>query len=109
MRRIMIIGAGNPGGQADFIVAVGDAAIRERVQRALRGSGAHVPVLVHSSASIGRGAWVGAGATVSNNVSICEGCVVGAGAVVVRDIVQPGTYVGVPARLIKGSEALTLP
>lgn len=42
--------------------------------------------------------WVGAGATVSNNVNICGGCMIGAGAVVIKDIVEPGTYVGVPAK-----------
>ena len=35
---------------------------------------------------------------VSNNITICGGCMIGAGAVVVRDIEEPGTYVGVPAR-----------
>ena len=50
--------------------------------------------------AIGEGAWIGAGATVSNNISICQDCVIGAGAVVVKDIVEKGTYVGVPARNI---------
>lgn len=45
---------------------------------------------------------IGAGAIVKNNVSITSDCVVGAGATVVCDIVDAGTYVGVPARkLIK--------
>lgn len=47
---------------------------------------------------VGEKSWIGAGSTVSNNVSICKECTVGAGAVVVKDIVAPGTYVGVPAR-----------
>ena len=46
---------------------------------------------------IGSGTWVGIGAVVSNNLSICGGCMIGAGAVVIRDITEPGTYVGVPA------------
>ena len=45
--------------------------------------------------------WVGAGATLINNVDVCEGCLIGAGAVVVRDISERGTYVGVPARLMR--------
>lgn len=44
---------------------------------------------------------IGAGATVKNNLIICEKTVVGAGAAVVRNIEEPGTYVGVPARRIK--------
>ena len=41
---------------------------------------------------------IGIGATVRNNTEICSECTVGAGAVVVKDIREPGTYVGVPAR-----------
>lgn len=49
---------------------------------------------------IGKGNWIGIGSVVSNNVNICSGCILGAGAVVVKDITEPGTYVGVPARRI---------
>ncbi len=52
------------------------------------------------SVSIGKGTWLGIGSVVSNNVNICSGCKVGAGAVVVKDITEPGTYVGVPVRKI---------
>ncbi|MFW5445862.1 acetyltransferase [Aerococcus urinaeequi] len=45
---------------------------------------------------VGRLSWIGIGSVVSNNVNICSGCKVGAGAVVVKDITEPGTYVGVP-------------
>ena len=60
----------------------------------------HVSVGAHLSGSVhvGELTWLGAGATVSNNVNICMGCVIGAGAVVIKDITEPGTYVGVPAR-----------
>jgi sugar O-acyltransferase (sialic acid O-acetyltransferase NeuD family) len=47
---------------------------------------------------VGQGSWLGIGSVVSNNVNIISGCMIGAGAVVVRDITEPGTYVGVPAR-----------
>ena len=46
---------------------------------------------------VGEGTFIGIGACVKNNVSVCGDVVVGAGAVVVRDIVKPGVYVGVPA------------
>lgn len=52
------------------------------------------------SVCIGKGTWIGIGSIVSNNVNICSGCKVGAGAVVVKDITEPGTYVGVPVRKI---------
>lgn len=49
---------------------------------------------------IGKRTWIGIGAVVNNNLSICEDCIIGAGAVVIRNIVEKGTYVGVPARKI---------
>ena len=64
----------------------------------------HISVGAHLSGNVivGTETWIGAGATVINNVSICGNCMVGAGAVVVRDMDVPGTYVGVPAKRIKG-------
>lgn len=49
---------------------------------------------------VGKGSWLGIGSVVSNNVSICSSCKLGAGAVVVKDITEPGTYVGVPVRRV---------
>jgi len=62
--------------------------------------GAHLCGTVH----IGKGTWVGAGATVSNNISICDNCTIGAGAVVISNIEESGTFVGVPAMLIRGNK-----
>ena len=61
----------------------------------------HVAVGAHlcGSVTVGCETWIGAGATVNNNISIYRGCMVGAGAVVVRDIMEKGTYIGVPAKL----------
>jgi len=50
---------------------------------------------------IGSGTHVGIGSCIKNNIVICDDVVIGAGAVVVSDIVEPGTYAGVPARRIK--------
>jgi acetyltransferase-like isoleucine patch superfamily enzyme len=47
---------------------------------------------------VGEGSWIGAGVSVNNNIKICSGCMIGAGAVVVKDIIEPGTYIGIPAR-----------
>lgn len=49
---------------------------------------------------VGKGSWLGIGTIVSNNVNIISSCKVGAGAVVVKDITEPGTYVGVPVRRV---------
>ena len=48
--------------------------------------------------SVGEKSHIGAGAVVKNNLSICEHAIVGCGAAVVRDISEPGSYAGVPAK-----------
>ena len=64
------------------------------------GDYAHVSVgaKLGGTVTVGEAAWVGIGATVKNNVRICADCMIGAGAVVVKDIVEAGTYIGVPAK-----------
>lgn len=59
----------------------------------------HISVGSHiaGTVEIGDRTWLGVGATVTNNVNICGDCMIGAGAVVIKDIEQPGTYIGVPA------------
>ncbi len=65
----------------------------------------HIAVGAHlcGTVAVGSETWIGAGATVSNNINICAGCMIGAGAVVIKDIDEPGTYVGVPSRHIEES------
>lgn len=69
------------------------------------GNFTHIAVGAHTAGTvkIGECVWLGIGAIVSNNVNICSGCVIGAGAVVIKDIGEAGTYIGVPARMIKRS------
>ncbi len=55
---------------------------------------------VAGSVTVGKATWLGIGSVISNNVNICSDCKVGAGAVVVKDITEPGTYVGVPVRRV---------
>jgi len=57
-------------------------------------------VSLAGTVKVGKSSWIGIGSTVSNNVNITSGCIVGAGALVVRDITEPGTYIGVPVRKI---------
>lgn len=49
---------------------------------------------------IGKGSWIGIGASISNNVNISSRCMIGAGGVVSKDLTKSGTYVGVPVRKI---------
>jgi sugar O-acyltransferase (sialic acid O-acetyltransferase NeuD family) len=57
-------------------------------------------VSLAGTVKVGRLSWIGIGSVVSNNVNIYSGCKIGAGTVVVKDITEPGTYVGVPVRRI---------
>lgn len=50
---------------------------------------------------IGDRCMIGAGAIIIDSISICDDVIIGAGAVVTKDIIKPGTYVGVPAKIIK--------
>ncbi len=50
--------------------------------------------------TVGSEVWIGASATVINGIHVCNDCVLGAGTVVVKNIKEPGTYVGVPAKRI---------
>ena len=44
---------------------------------------------------------VGTGAQILQGLTICDDTIIGAGAVVTKDILEPGTYVGIPAKKIK--------
>lgn len=56
---------------------------------------------IAGTVNIGECTHIGAGAIVRNNINITSNCVIGAGAVVVKNIEEKGTYVGVPAKLLK--------
>lgn len=47
---------------------------------------------------IGKGAFIGTNATIGAGVKIGAGVVIGAKALVTKDCLEPGVYVGVPAR-----------
>lgn len=56
---------------------------------------------VSGRCKIGDVVFVGVGATVKDYITICSDVVIGAGATVVKDIVEPGVYVGTPAYKLK--------
>jgi len=47
--------------------------------------------------SVGECTQIGAGATIKNNIKITSNCIIGLAAAVIRDIEEPGVYVGIPA------------
>lgn len=47
---------------------------------------------------VGNSVTIGAGAAIKEKISICDNVTIGMGAVVVKDIVEPGIYVGCPAK-----------
>lgn len=51
--------------------------------------------------TVGEKTHIGAVAVIKNNIQIASNCIIGVGAAVVKDIEEPGTYVGVPAKNIK--------
>lgn len=55
-------------------------------------------VTICGGVSVGKNSFVGAGAVVIQGIKIGTDCLIGAGSVVVDHCVEPGTYVGIPAR-----------
>ena len=90
----------NPGARIGRHCIVNTCAVVEHDDRLEDFVHVSVGAKLAGTVQIGEGTWVGIGAAVSNNLRICGGCMIGAGAVVVKDITEPGTYVGVPARRI---------
>lgn len=58
--------------------------------------------------TVGDDCWIGANVTVLPGVTIGKGCTIGAGAVVTKDVPDYSVAVGVPARVIKKVEPLTI-
>jgi sugar O-acyltransferase (sialic acid O-acetyltransferase NeuD family) len=61
-----------------------------------------------STVIVGREAHIGAGSTVRQGITIGEGAIVGAGSVVVSNVEPGAVVVGVPARVLKYRETVTV-
>lgn len=66
------------------------------------GDGVHIGpgAVLAGRVTVGARSFIGTGARVCPDVHIGPDCVIGAGAVVISDMIEPGTYVGVPARRV---------
>lgn len=60
----------------------------------------HISPGVHlaGTVKVGSRCWLGIGSIVSNNISLHRDSKIGAGAVMVKDTIEAGLYIGVPAR-----------
>lgn len=67
------------------------------------GDWAHVAsgATICGGVTVGENSMIGAGAVVIEGCSIAPGSIVGAGATVLRDLKEPGVYVGTPAERIR--------
>ena len=63
----------------------------------------HIAVGAHlcGTVKVGNATWIGAGTTISNNIMINSSCTIGIGTVVIKNLEEEGTYIGVPAKLMK--------
>lgn len=50
---------------------------------------------------IGKGVWIGPNTSIKEGVTICDDAFVGIGSVVIRNLESPGTYAGVPTRMLR--------
>lgn len=58
-------------------------------------------VNVSGNVEIGELCYIGTNAVIREGIKICDNVIIGAGGVVVKDITEPGTYVGNPVKKIK--------
>jgi sugar O-acyltransferase (sialic acid O-acetyltransferase NeuD family) len=55
---------------------------------------------ISGNVRVGNNCYIGTNAVIREKISICDNVVIGAGGVVVKNIVQPGIYVGNPVKKI---------
>lgn len=68
--------------EADFFVAIGNNAIREKVQENLRNEGAYIATLIHPTTTIGYDVIIGNGTVIMAGVVINSSTVIGNGCIV---------------------------
>ena len=96
--QLMFDAVANPGSIIGKGVILNTRAIVEHDANIM--SFAHVGpgAIVGANAEIGTGVFIGTGAIILPGVNIHDWSVIGAGCIVTRDILDSGTYAGIPAR-----------
>ncbi|MGN1418410.1 MAG: acetyltransferase [Acutalibacteraceae bacterium] len=89
-----------------FIIAIGNAVVRERIQNELLNSGLEIATLIHpastiaSNVSVGKGTVIMAGAVVNPCAKIADGCIINTGATVDHDnVIESFAHVSVGSHL----------
>jgi len=90
-----------PGAKVGKACILNTGSIVEHEVRIGNFSHVSIQASIAGRTKIGKHVLIGAGATVIDKITITDNATVGAGAVVVHSIDKPGTYLGVPARLIR--------
>lgn len=57
--------------------------------------------IVSGNVTIGNNVYLGTNSSVKEKISICDKVTIGSNGTVVKNIITPGTYGGVPVKLIK--------
>lgn len=57
-------------------------------------------VNIAGTVEIGELTWLGIGSVVSNNIHIYRDCTIGASSLVTKDILESGTYIGIPVKRV---------
>lgn len=58
-------------------------------------------VNISGNVTIGKRCYLGTNCVIRENIDICDDVIIGAGGVVVKDITEPGTYVGNPVKKLE--------
>lgn len=100
----------------DIFVAIGNNAIRERIQEKLEYQGASMPVLIHPKAVIGKqvelgfGVVIMAGVVINSCTKIGKGCIINTGATIEHDNliedyvhISPGVHTAGTVKIGKGT------
>lgn len=90
----------NPGAELGKCVIVNTCAVVEH--DCVMGDFVHLTAgsIAGGGVEIMRNSILGIGAKVIQYKKVCENCLIGAGSIVIKDILIPGTYFGIPARRI---------
>lgn len=107
--RVMKLSIAHPSGillGGNGIVSPGEVVISSGVK--FVGRSPSDPTYLHDHANravfrLGNNVFIGANAVIIGPISICDDVIISASSLVNRDIVEPGTYGGIPIRKLKSS------